>query len=236
MGWHARLELQYRQQGQHTVAHDRHDGPLRVLRRLYPEGPRDLPPRARASARRHRRRRHARHRCRGRRRRPRADHHAGGNALLSQRRRTRCAARSAARRGRRTTRVAAAGSDRVRRLPGRELGALRAGARRRGDRMGHRSRSAYRPRSSRSRADALRRTSNGPASGSSAASSMRRIGACSKARSDWRATPCWPRFGWPAARHWRARSAKRCCNRHASAPRPRSTSAPAPHRPTPGSC
>ena len=40
MGWHARLELQYRQQGQHTVAHDRHDGPLRVLRRLYPEGPR----------------------------------------------------------------------------------------------------------------------------------------------------------------------------------------------------
>ena len=40
------------------IVHDRHDGPLRVLRALHPEGG-GLPQRARASARRHRRRRHA---------------------------------------------------------------------------------------------------------------------------------------------------------------------------------
>ncbi len=43
----------------HTRVHDRHDGPLRVLKSFHPEGDRGLPQRARASARRHRRRRHA---------------------------------------------------------------------------------------------------------------------------------------------------------------------------------
>jgi urease accessory protein len=39
-GWHGRLALHYtRDADGRTVAHDRHDGPLRVLQRLYPEGP-----------------------------------------------------------------------------------------------------------------------------------------------------------------------------------------------------
>ncbi len=39
MGWHGRLQLEYRRDGDTTVSHDRHEGPLRVLQRLYPEGP-----------------------------------------------------------------------------------------------------------------------------------------------------------------------------------------------------
>ncbi len=39
MSWIARLSLHYRRDGERTVAHDRHEGPLRVLQRLYPEGP-----------------------------------------------------------------------------------------------------------------------------------------------------------------------------------------------------
>jgi urease accessory protein len=39
VSWHARLELRYRLDGERCVAHDRHEGPLRVLRSLYPEGP-----------------------------------------------------------------------------------------------------------------------------------------------------------------------------------------------------
>ena len=43
MGWLGRLSLHYvrndRNGQAHTGAHDHHEGPLRVLRRLYPEGP-----------------------------------------------------------------------------------------------------------------------------------------------------------------------------------------------------
>jgi urease accessory protein len=39
MGWHGHLDLDYHRDGERTGALDRHDGPLRVLQRLYPEGP-----------------------------------------------------------------------------------------------------------------------------------------------------------------------------------------------------
>lgn len=39
MVWSAHLALHYRRDGERTVAHDRHQGPLRVLQALYPEGP-----------------------------------------------------------------------------------------------------------------------------------------------------------------------------------------------------
>jgi urease accessory protein len=39
MPWHAKLQLHYTHDGRTTTAHDRHEGPLRVLQRLYPEGP-----------------------------------------------------------------------------------------------------------------------------------------------------------------------------------------------------
>ncbi len=39
-GWHGHLRLAYtRDDAARTVVHDRHDGPLRVLASLYPEGP-----------------------------------------------------------------------------------------------------------------------------------------------------------------------------------------------------
>lgn len=38
MPWHARLHLAYRQEAARTVARFRHDGPLRILQSLYPEG------------------------------------------------------------------------------------------------------------------------------------------------------------------------------------------------------
>ena len=38
MTWHARLQLDYAVQGPRTVAHFLHDGPLRILQSLYPEG------------------------------------------------------------------------------------------------------------------------------------------------------------------------------------------------------
>jgi urease accessory protein len=39
MGWHGHLSLHYRRDGERTVGLDRHHGPLRVLKPLYPEGP-----------------------------------------------------------------------------------------------------------------------------------------------------------------------------------------------------
>ena len=38
MTWHARLELDYRLEAARTVARHKHEGPLRVLQSLYPEG------------------------------------------------------------------------------------------------------------------------------------------------------------------------------------------------------
>ncbi|MBP9737120.1 MAG: urease accessory protein UreD, partial [Rhodoferax sp.] len=38
MSWRARLQIDYRCQQQRTIAHHSHDGPLRVLQSLYPEG------------------------------------------------------------------------------------------------------------------------------------------------------------------------------------------------------
>ena len=37
-GWHGHLNLRYWRDGARTVALDRHEGPMRVLQRLYPEG------------------------------------------------------------------------------------------------------------------------------------------------------------------------------------------------------
>lgn len=39
MGWPGHLHIRYLSRGDQTIAYDRHDGPLRVLRPLYPEGP-----------------------------------------------------------------------------------------------------------------------------------------------------------------------------------------------------
>ena len=39
MSWRAHLQLNYRHENGRTVVHDRHDGPLRILQSLYPEGP-----------------------------------------------------------------------------------------------------------------------------------------------------------------------------------------------------
>jgi urease accessory protein len=38
VAWHGSLALHYRRDGARTVARDRHEGPLRVLKALYPEG------------------------------------------------------------------------------------------------------------------------------------------------------------------------------------------------------
>ena len=40
MSWHARLDLNYSRQGDSTQLQFQHEGPLRILRSLYPEGPR----------------------------------------------------------------------------------------------------------------------------------------------------------------------------------------------------
>ena len=40
MGWHGSLVLRYRLDEARTLVHDRHEGPLRVLKSLHPEGPR----------------------------------------------------------------------------------------------------------------------------------------------------------------------------------------------------
>jgi len=40
MGWAGHLSLRYRLDGDRSVVHDRHSGPLRILKSLYPETPR----------------------------------------------------------------------------------------------------------------------------------------------------------------------------------------------------
>ena len=40
MAWHGKLALRYRRDGEGTRVHDRHEGPLRVLKSLHPEGAR----------------------------------------------------------------------------------------------------------------------------------------------------------------------------------------------------
>ena len=40
MGWQAKLTLDYRVEDQRCVARHVHEGPLRVLKALYPEGER----------------------------------------------------------------------------------------------------------------------------------------------------------------------------------------------------
>jgi len=40
VGWHGSLALHYRSEDGHTRVHDRHDGPLRVLKSFHPEGDR----------------------------------------------------------------------------------------------------------------------------------------------------------------------------------------------------
>lgn len=39
MGWQGHLTLNYRRDGERSIVHDRHSGPLRVLQSLYPESP-----------------------------------------------------------------------------------------------------------------------------------------------------------------------------------------------------
>ena len=39
MGWQAHLRLAYRREAERTLGHAEHEGPLRVLKALYPEGP-----------------------------------------------------------------------------------------------------------------------------------------------------------------------------------------------------
>jgi urease accessory protein len=39
MGWQGHLTLNYRRDGERSIVHDRHSGPLRVLQSLYPEAP-----------------------------------------------------------------------------------------------------------------------------------------------------------------------------------------------------
>lgn len=39
MPWHARLQLDYRHDGARSIARFQHEGPLRILQSLYPEGP-----------------------------------------------------------------------------------------------------------------------------------------------------------------------------------------------------
>ena len=38
MPWHAHLQLDYRREGARTVVRHAHNGPLRILKSLYPEG------------------------------------------------------------------------------------------------------------------------------------------------------------------------------------------------------
>ena len=38
MGWHASLQLNYRLEQKRCILHHQHQGPLRVLKSLYPEG------------------------------------------------------------------------------------------------------------------------------------------------------------------------------------------------------
>ncbi len=115
-GWPACALTTRVERGRCVVSHD-HEGPLRLLKSLYPEGDGISPQRAGASAQRPGRRGYLGHRRDGRGGRARAGDHAGRDAFLSQPVGALATQRVQAQAGRsRAARMAAARGDRLSRL------------------------------------------------------------------------------------------------------------------------